>query len=49
MMKAQDMSRLMDMLDRLASGWKAWVLLFAITLTAASPGVFNLPALDREE
>ena len=39
----------MDMLDRLASGWKAWVILFAITLTAAAPGVFNLPALDRDE
>lgn len=39
----------MDMLDRLSSGWKAWILLFAITLTAAAPGVFNLPALDRDE
>ncbi len=43
------MSKLMDMLDRLSSGWKAWILLFAITLTAAAPGVFNLPALDRDE
>ena len=43
------MSKLMDMLDRLSSGWKAWVLLFAITLIAAAPGVFNLPALDRDE
>lgn len=39
----------MDMLDRLSSGWKAWILLFAITLTAAAPGVFNMPALDRDE
>lgn len=39
----------MDMLDRLSSGWKAWLILFAITLTAAAPGVFNLPALDRDE
>lgn len=39
----------MDMLDRLSSGWKAWMILFAITLTAAAPGVFNLPALDRDE
>ncbi|MEM9180214.1 MAG: glycosyltransferase family 39 protein [Pseudomonadota bacterium] len=43
------MSRLMDMLDRLSTGWKAWFILFAITLTAAAPGVFNLPALDRDE
>lgn len=43
------MSKLMDLLDRLSSGWKAWVILFAITLTAAAPGVFNLPALDRDE
>lgn len=39
----------MDMLDRLSTGWKAWFILFAITLTAAAPGVFNLPALDRDE
>ncbi|MEM9054810.1 MAG: glycosyltransferase family 39 protein [Pseudomonadota bacterium] len=39
----------MDMLDRLSSGWKAWLILFAITFTAAAPGVFNLPALDRDE
>lgn len=49
MLKAQDKSRLMTLLDRLSSGWKAWILLFAITLTAAAPGVFNLPALDRDE
>lgn len=39
----------MDMLDRLSSGWKAWFILFAITFTAAAPGVFNIPALDRDE
>ena len=39
----------MDMLDRISSGWKAWLILFAITFTAAAPGVFNLPALDRDE
>lgn len=39
----------MDMLARLSSGWKAWLILFAITFTAAAPGVFNLPALDRDE
>jgi 4-amino-4-deoxy-L-arabinose transferase-like glycosyltransferase len=43
------MSKDMDMLDRLSSGWKAWLVLFAITFTAAAPGVFNLPALDRDE
>ncbi|MEL8055715.1 MAG: glycosyltransferase family 39 protein, partial [Pseudomonadota bacterium] len=30
-------------------GWKAWFILFAITFTAAAPGVFNMPALDRDE
>lgn len=39
----------MDMLTRLSTGWKAWILLFALTLTAAAPGVFMLPALDRDE
>ena len=39
----------MDMLTKLSSGWKAWILLFALTLTAAAPGVFMLPALDRDE
>jgi len=39
----------MDMLDRISTGWKAWLLLFAVTFTAAAPGVFNLPALDRDE
>ncbi len=39
----------MNWIDRLSTGWKAWVLLFALTMTAAAPGVFNLPALDRDE
>lgn len=39
----------MALLDRLFSGWKAYLILFAITFTAAAPGVFNLPALDRDE
>ncbi|MEM6534959.1 MAG: glycosyltransferase family 39 protein [Pseudomonadota bacterium] len=39
----------MKTLDWLSSGRKAWFILFAITLTAAGPGVFNLPALDRDE
>ncbi|WP_300378249.1 glycosyltransferase family 39 protein [Henriciella sp.] len=39
----------MGWIDRLSTGWKAWVLLFALTITAGAPGVFNLPALDRDE
>ena len=39
----------MSTLDRLSSGPKAWLILFLITLVAAAPGVFNLPALDRDE
>ncbi len=39
----------MTLLERLSSGWKAWIILFAITFAAAAPGVFNLPALDRDE
>ena len=39
----------MTLLDRLSTGWKAWVLLFVLTFAAAAPGVFTLPALDRDE
>ena len=39
----------MDMLDRLSSGWKAWLILLVITMGAAAPGVFAIPALDRDE
>ncbi|MFN7180407.1 ArnT family glycosyltransferase [Hyphomonas sp.] len=39
----------MTVLDRLSTGWKAWVLLFVLTFGAAAPGVFLLPALDRDE
>ncbi|MBB39399.1 MAG: dolichyl-phosphate-mannose--protein mannosyltransferase [Hyphomonas sp.] len=39
----------MTLLDRLSTGWKAWVALFLITFSAAAPGVFLLPALDRDE
>ncbi len=39
----------MTLLTRISSGWKAYLILFAITFTAAAPGVFNLPALDRDE
>ncbi|MEM9738670.1 MAG: glycosyltransferase family 39 protein [Pseudomonadota bacterium] len=37
------------MLDRLSSGWKAWLILLVITMGAAGPGVFAIPALDRDE
>lgn len=37
------------LIDRLSSGWKAWLILFSLTFLAAAPGVFNLPALDRDE
>lgn len=37
------------MLTRLSSGWKAWVLLALLTFCAAAPGVFLVPALDRDE
>ena len=39
----------MTVLDRLSTGWKAWILLFLLTFGAAAPGVFLLPALDRDE
>lgn len=39
----------MTLLDRASTGWKAWVLLFLLTFGSAAPGVFLLPALDRDE
>ena len=39
----------MTLLDRLSTGWKPWFVLFILTFGAAAPGVFNLPALDRDE
>ena len=39
----------MTLLDRLSTGWKPWVVLFILAFGAAAPGVFNLPALDRDE
>ena len=38
-----------SILDQLSKGIRAYVLLFGLTLIAAAPGVFNLPALDRDE
>lgn len=39
----------MTLLENLSTGWKSWALLALITLTAATPGVISLPALDRDE
>ncbi|MBK8197660.1 MAG: glycosyltransferase family 39 protein [Acidobacteria bacterium] len=39
----------MTVLDRISTGWKAWIILFLLTFGAAAPGVFLLPALDRDE
>ena len=39
----------MDFLDRISRGWAAWLILLVITMGAAAPGVFSLPALDRDE
>lgn len=39
----------MTVLDRMSAGWKAWIILFLLTFGAAAPGVFLLPALDRDE
>ena len=39
----------MDLLDRISRGWAAFIVLFAIAFGSAAPGVFHLPALDRDE
>ena len=39
----------MTFLERLSSGWLAPVLLAALTFFASLPGVFLVPALDRDE
>ena len=36
-------------LDGLAKGIRAYIILFSLTLIAAAPGVFTMPALDRDE
>jgi 4-amino-4-deoxy-L-arabinose transferase-like glycosyltransferase len=38
-----------DLLDRLARGWRAYALIGLITLAAGLPGIFRMPALDRDE
>lgn len=39
----------MTLLDRLASGGRGYILLFFLTFFTALPGVFTMPALDRDE
>ena len=39
----------MTFLTRLSSGWTAYILLALLTFSAAVPGVFSVPALDRDE
>ncbi len=39
----------MDAIDRVSAGWRAWFVLAVVTLFASAPGVFHLPALDRDE
>ena len=38
-----------DLLDRLAQGWRAYVLIAIVSLAASLPGVFAVPPLDRDE
>ena len=39
----------MTLLSRLSNGWKPWVLLCLLTFCASVPGIFMVPALDRDE
>lgn len=39
----------MTLLARMANGWKAYILLALIPFVASVPGVFSVPALDRDE
>lgn len=39
----------MNVLEKLVNNWKVWLVLFALTFSASLPGVFMLPALDRDE
>ncbi len=38
-----------DLIDRLAAGWRAYAVIALLALTAALPGVFSIPPLDRDE
>ena len=39
----------MNLIRNITTRWKVWMVLLALTLTASLPGVFMLPALDRDE
>lgn len=39
----------MKIVERLSKTWTVWVVLLALTFSASLPGVFMLPALDRDE
>ena len=39
----------MSVLDRLAKGYRGYVLLFCLTFLTALPGIFTMPVLDRDE
>lgn len=38
-----------DWIDRLATGWRAYVVLAALAILAVLPGLFSVPPLDRDE
>ncbi|MAP96090.1 MAG: dolichyl-phosphate-mannose--protein mannosyltransferase [Ponticaulis sp.] len=39
----------MSIIDHLSKGIRAYLLVFCLTLISAAPGVFTIPALDRDE
>ncbi|MAK59921.1 MAG: dolichyl-phosphate-mannose--protein mannosyltransferase [Ponticaulis sp.] len=38
-----------SVLDELSKGFRAYILLFLLAVVTAAPGVFTMPALDRDE
>ena len=36
-------------IDRLSTGWKAYIIIGLLALAATLPGLFSIPALDRDE
>lgn len=38
-----------DLIDAAARGWRAWVVLAFLAVSAALPGFFSIPPLDRDE
>ena len=39
----------LSIIDHLSKGIRAYLLVFCLTLISAAPGVFTIPALDRDE